>query len=288
MLCSMPKEPDTKSLEKLRVVEGEVAGLAGRPTSGKVKDAAETLQDSVGDLAKAQELLYATASRALLLVFQGMDASGKDGAVEHVMSGVNPQGCSVASFKQPSAEELAHDFLWRTTARLPARGLIGVFNRSYYEDVIVVRVHPDLLGSRPATPKLWKQRYKDIRAWERHLHRNGTTVVKFFLHLSKDEQRRRLLARLDDPEKHWKFNPGDIAERQYWDDYQNAYEDAITATSTTHAPWYVIPADDKPAARALVAGVVLKALDDMDLAIAPATPDELAAMEKARTQLEAE
>jgi PPK2 family polyphosphate:nucleotide phosphotransferase len=288
MLCSMPKEPDTKSLEKLRVVEGEVAGLAGRPTSGKVKDAAETLQDSVGDLAKAQELLYATASRALLLVFQGMDASGKDGAVEHVMSGVNPQGCSVASFKQPSAEELAHDFLWRTTARLPARGLIGVFNRSYYEDVIVVRVHPDLLGSRPATPKLWKQRYKDIRAWERHLHRNGTTVVKFFLHLSKDEQRRRLLARLDDPEKHWKFNPGDIAERQYWDDYQNAYEDAITATSTKHAPWYVIPADDKPAARALVAGVVLKALDDMDLAIAPATPDELAAMEKARTQLEAE
>jgi PPK2 family polyphosphate:nucleotide phosphotransferase len=284
----MPKEPDTKSLEKLRVVEGEVAGLAGRPTSGKVKDAAETLQDSVGDLAKAQELLYATASRALLLVFQGMDASGKDGAVEHVMSGVNPQGCSVASFKQPSAEELAHDFLWRTTARLPARGLIGVFNRSYYEDVIVVRVHPDLLGSRPATPKLWKQRYKDIRAWERHLHRNGTTVVKFFLHLSKDEQRRRLLARLDDPEKHWKFNPGDIAERQYWDDYQNAYEDAITATSTKHAPWYVIPADDKPAARALVAGVVLKALDDMDLAIAPATPDELAAMEKARTQLEAE
>jgi PPK2 family polyphosphate:nucleotide phosphotransferase len=288
MLGVMAKELDTKTLKRLRVVEGEVAGLAERPTSGKVKDAADELQDAVGELAKVQEHLYATAGRALLLVFQGMDAAGKDGAVKHVMSGVNPQGCAVASFKQPSAEELAHDFLWRVTARLPGKGTIGIFNRSHYEDVIVVRVHPNLLGARKATPKLWKQRYADIRAWERHLHRNGTTVVKFFLHLSKDEQRRRLLARLDDPSKHWKFSATDVTERQYWDDYQSAYEDAITATSTKHAPWYVIPADDKPAARAMVAGVVLRALEDMDLTIAPPTPDKVDAMKQARKQLEAE
>jgi PPK2 family polyphosphate:nucleotide phosphotransferase len=285
-------------IKGLRVKHGEMAELATRPTSGHDAPASQAghpdLHRFTKELADGQELLYATASKALLIVFQGMDASGKDGSIKHVLSGVNPQGCFVASFKQPSQAELAHDFLWRATARLPARGSIGIFNRSYYEDVVVVRVHPELLGPQheersPAElPRLWEQRYQDIRDFEHHLNRSGTQVVKIFLHLSREEQRQRLLARLDDPAKNWKFSPADLAERAYWDQYQAAYEDALSATSTKAAPWYVIPADDKPAARALVAAVIVDAIDRMHLSRPVLPPEKKGDIEAARRQLEAE
>jgi PPK2 family polyphosphate:nucleotide phosphotransferase len=289
---------DKSLLKSLRVKHGEMAELATRPTSGQDALAGQgnqpDLERFTEELAAGQELLYATASQALLIVFQGMDASGKDGSIKHVLSGVNPQGCFVASFKQPSQTELAHDFLWRATARLPERGSIGIFNRSYYEDVVVVRVHPELLGpqhlDRPPAqlPQLWEQRYEDIRDFEHHLHRSGTHVLKIFLHLSKEEQRQRLLARLDDPAKNWKFSPSDLAERPHWDQYQAAYEDALSATSTKTAPWYVIPADDKPAARALIAGVIVGAVDRMHLSMPALAPEKKDDIEAARRQLEAE
>jgi PPK2 family polyphosphate:nucleotide phosphotransferase len=223
-------------------------------------------------LASLQHLHYASHKYALLLIFQGMDGAGKDGAIRHVMSGVNPEGCEVFSFKQPSAEELDHDFLWRTTCRLPERGRIGIFNRSYYEEVLVVRVHPEILRSQGLPEELrdekdiWEHRYESIADLEKHLHRNGTQIVKIFLHLSYEEQRKRFLARIDEPDKNWKFSTPDIHERKYWKHYMNAYEDCLHATSSHHAPWYVVPADDKENARLIVSQIVLDALGGLKMA----------------------
>jgi PPK2 family polyphosphate:nucleotide phosphotransferase len=295
----------TALIEELAVRPGSPAGLVNRSTSqtrtewlGPVghshpKDVAERdLEAFKAELESAQDVLYASDTWAMLLVFQALDAAGKDGTIKHVMSGVNPQGCEVASFRQPSTEELRHDFLWRCAIRIPERGRIGIFNRSYYEEVLVVRVHPELVaaqhlpaGSR-AGPQLWEERYEDINAFERHLVRNGTRVVKFFLHVSKDEQRRRFLDRLDHPAKHWKFSPADLAEREHFDAYQEAYEDALTATSTPWAPWHVVPADHKPAMRALVGGIIVSVIEGLDLEYPTVT--ERAAFDRARRELEAD
>jgi PPK2 family polyphosphate:nucleotide phosphotransferase len=229
------------------------------------------LARQVSRLSSMQELLYASNQHALLVIFQGMDTSGKDGAIKHVMSGVNPQGCQVFSFRHPSATELAHDFLWRTTRDLPERGRIGIFNRSYYEEVVVVRVHPELLRAERLPDSfvdegdVWRARYRSIVNLENHLVRNGTRIVKFFLHLSKDEQRKRLLERIDDPEKTWKFNVADVDERKLWSDYQDAYERCISATSTRHAPWHIVPADDKQNARIIVSEIVVEALEGLGM-----------------------
>lgn len=232
----------------------------------------ELLDEHVEKLSALQRLHYASDRYALLVIFQGMDGAGKDGTIRHVMSGVNPQGFQVFSFKQPSAEELEHDFLWRTTRRLPERGRIGIFNRSYYEEVLIVRVHPELLGPQklPDTvlhgKHLWRDRYRSIVDAERHLHRNGTRIVKIFLHLSKDEQRKRFLARIDEPDKNWKFSLADMRERQYWNKYMKAYEACLGATSTHHAPWYIVPADDKRNARLIVSRIVLDTLEALPMA----------------------
>lgn len=224
------------------------------------------LEEQVSELSDLQHMLYAADRYAVLLIFQAMDAAGKDGAIRHVMSGVNPQGCQVFSFKQPSAEELDHDFLWRTTKRLPERGRIGIFNRSYYEEVLVVRVHPEILRGQRLPEELldektlWRGRYRSIVGLEKHLHRNGTRVIKFFLHVSKEEQRRRFLARIDEPDKNWKFSLADVDEREFWSDYMKAYEACLGATSTAHAPWHVVPADDKENARLIVSEIILDAL----------------------------
>jgi PPK2 family polyphosphate:nucleotide phosphotransferase len=234
------------------------------------EEAVRRLQTGIDALRELQERLYAQDRWAVLLVFQAMDAAGKDSTIEHVMSGINPQGCQVFSFKGPSAEELDHDFLWRTTRCLPERGRIGVFNRSYYEEVLIVRVHPEILARQKLPPELvtkaiWKERYEDINAFERFLSRNGTRVVKFFLHVSKKEQEERFLARLDEPEKHWKFALGDVKEREHWDAYMKAYEDLIRATSTEWAPWHVIPADRKWFMRMAVADVLVEVLEELEL-----------------------
>ena len=224
------------------------------------------LEDHVNDLSTLQQLHYASNRHALLVIFQGMDGAGKDGAIKHVMSGINPQGCEVSSFKQPNAEELEHDFLWRTTCRLPERGRIGIFNRSYYEEVLVVRVHPEDLRNEGLSKELrddkskWEDRYRSIVDFEQHLDRNNTRVVKVFLHISKDEQRKRFLARIDDPDKNWKLSLADLHEKEFWKDYVKAYEECLGATSTHHAPWYVVPADDKDDARLIVSQIVLDAL----------------------------
>jgi PPK2 family polyphosphate:nucleotide phosphotransferase len=227
------------------------------------------LGEHISQLSSHQELLYASGAHAILLIFQAMDAAGKDGAIKHVMSGVNPQGCQVFSFKHPSAVELQHDFLWRTTRDLPERGKIGIFNRSYYEEVLIVRVHPEILAAEGITGvdprEVWEQRFRSINALERHLHANGTRIVKFFLHLSKDEQRKRFLERIDRPEKNWKFSTADIEERKYWKDYMKAYEKCLSATSTRHAPWYVVPADDKANARLIVSKIVVETLDALKM-----------------------
>jgi PPK2 family polyphosphate:nucleotide phosphotransferase len=241
------------------------------------------LAEDIKRLAHLQQRLYADDHWALLVVLQGMDASGKDGVIKHVMTGINPQGCSVHAFKAPSAEELDHDFLWRAASRLPERGRIGIFNRSHYEEVLVVRVHPEMLARQklPAAvtgKKIWKHRFEGIRAFEHHLARNGVVVLKFFLHVSPEEQRRRLLERVDDPAKRWKFSMGDIAERKLWDKYMAAYEDMVRETSRPYAPWYVVPADNKPFARLVVASTIVAALEDLDLQfpkIEGATLDEL-------------
>jgi PPK2 family polyphosphate:nucleotide phosphotransferase len=249
----------------------------------------EILGESRKQLDAAQELLYASDTHSVLLIFQAMDAAGKDGTIRHVMSGVNPQGCQVYSFKKPSAEELDHNFLWRYMKALPERGRIGIFNRSYYEDVLVVKVHPEWLGpGQPADPddKFWAKRYEDINNFEKHLVRNGTLILKFFLHLSKGEQKRRFLERLNNPAKHWKFSEADMAEREYWKDYQKAFEDALSATSTKRAPWHVIPADRKYVARALVADIVCTAIQDLKLEFPKVTSDKMAKLAAARTQLE--
>jgi PPK2 family polyphosphate:nucleotide phosphotransferase len=234
-------------------------------------DYAAQLGAQIERLSALQDLLYAHNRYSLLLIFQAMDAAGKDGVIKHVMSGVNPQGCQVFSFKHPSALELDHDFLWRTTQCLPERGRIGIFNRSYYEEVLIVRVHPEILKAQllpkdtAKAPALWAERYASINALEEHLHRNGTRVLKFFLHLSKEEQRQRFLARLDDPAKNWKFTGDDIAEREHWPDYMKAYGEMLGATSSEHSPWYAVPADDKLNARLIVSQVILQTLQDLKM-----------------------
>jgi PPK2 family polyphosphate:nucleotide phosphotransferase len=250
----------------------------GKPICKSKKKYRELLADHVEQLSALQRLHYASNHYALLIVFQGMDGAGKDGAIRHVMSGINPQGCQVFSFKQPSANELEHDFLWRTTCDLPERGRIGIFNRSYYEEVLVVRVHPEILRNQGLPEELrdektiWKQRYRSIVDLEEHLYRNGTRTVKVFLHLSKEEQRLRFLARIDDPDKNWKFSAADIHERKYWNHYIEAYEECLHGTSTHHAPWYVVPADDKDDARLIVSQIVLDSLRELKMAYPRTTP----------------
>jgi len=283
-----------KIIERYRVTKGEGFNLKDfdPDDSGNVdfekKDGEELLEVGVKRLSRLQQRLYAEGRWAVLMVLQGIDTAGKDGIIKHVLTGVNPQGCSVHSFKQPSHLELAHDFLWRANRALPMRGRIGIFNRSYYEDVIVVRVHPELIESQNLPPELvtkdiWKERYQDINDFERHLARNGTVPIKFFLNISKKEQRERLLARLEDPDKIWKFSAADVAERRLWDKYQEVYEDMIRATATKHAPWYVVPCNKKWFARLVVAGVLaehIKALDPSFPKMSSADAEEVDAAHK--------
>ena len=259
-----------------RVAEGDKVDLKKWPTKissvyKSKKQYKKLLDEHVEQLSAQQQLLYADNRHAILLIFQAMDAAGKDGAIRHVMSGVNPQGCQVFSFKHPSAAELEHDFLWRTTRDLPGRGKIGIFNRSYYEEVLITRVHPEILRNEGLPDaalekkKVWRHRYRSIVDLERHLHENGTRIVKFFLHLSNEEQRKRFLARIDEPEKNWKFSSNDITERGFWEDYRRAYEECISATTTEESPWYVVPADDKENARLIVSQIVLDTFDDLQM-----------------------
>jgi PPK2 family polyphosphate:nucleotide phosphotransferase len=272
--------------DALRIREGEHVNLAKRPTLvdavyGSKNEYKEMLADHVVQLSKLQQVHYADNRYALLLIFQAMDAAGKDGIIRHVMSGVNPQGCQVSSFKHPSAEELDHDFLWRSNRSLPERGNIGIFNRSYYEEVLIVRVHPEILAMqgvpdiRSNGAKVWEQRYQSIVEMENHLHRNGTRIVKFFLHLSKAEQRKRFLDRIDAPAKNWKFSAGDIEERKYWEEYMQAYEACFSATSAKHAPWYVVPADDKQNARLIVSQIILQTMTALGLSYPEASAGRL-------------
>ena len=255
--------------------------------------AAEALQEGVAKTAELQDKLYAQDTWTLLLIFQAMDAAGKDGAIKHVMSGVNPQGCEVHSFKAPSEEELQHDFLWRTTRVLPERGHIGIFNRSYYEEVLVVRVHAELLKNEKIPPslitkKIWDERFEDICGFERHMERSGTVIRKFFLNVSKEEQKKRFLQRLEEPEKNWKFSAGDVRERQCWDDYQKAYEDMIGNTAKKHAPWYVVPADNKWFTRLVISTVIVDTLESLQLEYPKVNAEKKKELEAARKQLEKE
>ena len=279
-----------------RVREGDEVNLKKWPTKVDPVYASEEqyqvlLEEHVARLSSLQQLLYASERHAILLIFQAMDSAGKDGVIKHVMSGVNPQGCQVFSFKHPSAIELQHDFLWRTTRDLPERGRIGIFNRSYYEEVLIVRVHPEILKSeklpdaRPHDKKIWHDRYRSITDLEKHLQVNGTRIIKFFLHLSQEEQRKRFLARIDDPDKNWKFSQADIHERKYWKDYMEAYEACLGATSSDHAPWYVVPADDKENARLIVSHIILETLGDLKMAYPMATAERHAELESIRKQL---
>ena len=267
-------------------------GMQGLRGDNLKQEAQKIIQRNLERLADAQELLWASDRYALLVVLQGMDAAGKDGMVKHVMRGVNPQGCQVTSFKQPSAEELGHDYLWRYSKSLPPRGGIGIFNRSHYEEVLVVRVHPEWLERQklPANHgrAVWERRYDDINQFEKHLARTGTVIVKLFLHISRKEQKRRLLARLDNPKKHWKFSASDLAERAYWPKYVEAYEDALSATSTKHAPWHIIPADHKWVARSAVSEILADTIQGMDLEFPKLTPDQQKALAKAKKSLQQE
>jgi PPK2 family polyphosphate:nucleotide phosphotransferase len=276
-----------------RTVELRKWTTKGAPICNSDKEYQSLLRGHVSALSELQRLHYASGHYSLLVIFQALDAAGKDGAIRHVMSGVNPEGCEVFSFKQPSAEELEHDFLWRSTCRLPERGRIGIFNRSYYEEVLVVRVHPEILRAEHLSPallgakKIWKHRYESIVDFEKHLHRNGTRVVKIFLHLSKEEQRKRFLARIDDADKNWKFSLADIHERHYWKAYTKAYEACLAATTTHHAPWYVVPADDKDSARLIVSQIVVDALGSLHPSYPKSTTKrrrELRAIKKALTK----
>jgi len=251
------------------------------------------LEENLAHLATAQELLWASDTYSVLIVFQAMDAAGKDGLIKHVMSGVNPQGCQVFSFKKPSPEELDHNFLWRCARRTPERGRIGIFNRSYYEEVLVVKVHPEILESQKLPPgkrgkSFWQRRYEDINTFEKHLARNGTAILKFFLNVSRDEQKKRFLERLNNPHKHWKFSEADVAERGFWKDYMMAYEEALSATSTPWAPWYVIPADRKWVSRAIVAEIITSTIASLDLSYPSVSKEQKVALGKARKRLEAE
>ena len=297
---------EERIIEQLVVSPGSRAGIAdrdpgwsgGRDYEGLSQEelkaeAKAVLARGVEDLSEAQELLWASDTHSLLVVLQAMDAAGKDSAIQHVMTGVNPQGVQVVSFRAPSSEELDHDFLWRISKGLPERGRIGIFNRSHYEEVVALRVHPEWLGGQQLPtgavgPQIWEERYEDINAFERHLDRNGTKIVKLFLNVSKAEQKRRFLARLDTPHKEWKFNAADVAERGRWDEYMSAFEDALTATSTPWAPWYVVPADHKWLTQALVARLLVEAIQGLDLRWPEVSESEHEANAEARRQLEAE
>lgn len=285
--------------DAFRIREGEKVNLAKRPTGikplyGSKKEYREMLADHVSQLGKLQHVHFADNRYAVLLIFQAMDAAGKDSAIRHVMSGINPQGCQVYSFKHPSAEELEHDFLWRTSRCLPERGHIGIFNRSYYEEVLIVRVHPEILESQNIPHelshdgKIWEHRYRSIIDLEKHLHCNGTRIVKFFLHLSKNEQRKRFLDRIDEPEKNWKFSVPDIEERKYWKRYMEAYEACLGATSTGDAPWYAVPADDKANAQLIVSHIVVDTLKGLDLSYPETSPERRKELLDIRRQLEIE
>jgi PPK2 family polyphosphate:nucleotide phosphotransferase len=265
----------------------ETLGLKSKEHAGKI------LEDGIVRLAELQEKLYAQDRWAILLILQAMDAAGKDSTIKHVMSGVNPQGCQVNSFKSPSAEELEHDFLWRTSRALPERGKIGIFNRSYYEEVLAVRVHPELLARQKIPPqlvskKIWERRFEDINAFEHYLSRNGIVVLKFFLNLSPKEQKKRFFERLEDPQKNWKFSVDDVREREYWGEYMSAYEDMIRNTSTKHAPWYVVPADHKWFTRVVVAEATIDAMESLDLSFAKVDSKKRKALKDARAALENE
>ena len=280
--------------DEFRIAEGEKVQLAARPTRVKPlyksrKHYRALIAKQIAELTVQQSLLYANSSYALLLIFQAMDAAGKDSAIKHVMSGVNPQGCQVFSFKHPSTAELAHDFLWRTTRCLPERGQIGIFNRSYYEEVLIVRVQPEILrseglpGDALQARDFWQQRYRSITDLEQHLHRNGTRVIKFFLHLSKEEQRMRFLRRIDEPDKNWKFSMADIEQRKFWTQYQEAYEACLAATSTIDSPWYAVPADDKQNTHLIISQIILDALEVLQMSYPksdPARQRELKAIRK--------
>lgn len=285
--------------EKFLVKEGSTLDLKKHATDftgdyTDKKQAVKDLQANVEKLRALQDVLYADDSQSLLVIFQAMDAAGKDGAIEHVMSGVNPQGCHVVSFKQPSSEDRDHDYLWRCQKALPERGKIGVFNRSHYEEVLIVRVHPEILQSSqmPAAVKndknIWKKRFQHIRDWEQHLTENGTHVLKFFLNVSKEEQKQRFLSRIDEPEKNWKFSMGDVKERGHWDDYMKAYTEALSATSTANAPWYVIPADKKWFTRLAVSEIIVKKLESMKLSYPTVTEQHKIELAEAKKMLEAE
>jgi PPK2 family polyphosphate:nucleotide phosphotransferase len=281
-----------------KVAPAQRVKLKDRPTSFKpLFDSKEhyeiLLRKHTEELSSLQSRMYADHRYSVLVIFQAMDAAGKDGAIKHVMSGVNPQGCQVFSFKHPSLEELDHDFLWRTTRSLPARGMIGIFNRSYYEEVLIVKVHPEILNSQGLPEEfrdeksVWKNRYQSIVDLEKHLHRNGTRIIKFFLHISKQEQKKRLLSRIDDPEKNWKVNPADLAERKLWNEYMNAYEDCMAETSTRDAPWYIVPADDKKSARLIVSRVIVETMRSLRLSYPepdPALKKELQSIRKRLTK----
>jgi len=301
-----PQSRSERIWQDLRVAPGAAANLAGRSTTWKGDDefgdmsrkeldatAKKILAQGVEELADAQELLWASDSRALLVVFQAIDAAGKDSTIKHVMSGVNPQGVHVVSFKKPSTEELDHTFLWRIARAAPERGQIGIFNRSHYEEVVALKVHPEWLDGQHLPPgtrgtQFWKGRYNDINAFERHLDRSGTKIVKFFLNVSKAEQKRRFIARLDTPGKEWKFKASDVAERAHWDEYTQAFEDAITATSTLWAPWYVIPADHKHVMQAIVARVLVETIQGLGVSWPEVTKKDRADNAEARKLLEAE
>jgi PPK2 family polyphosphate:nucleotide phosphotransferase len=286
----------TKLAKSCRVDDGKNFRLkdfdpAGTAHWNSADEAKEQVQKDIARMEELQAKLYAQDQWALLLIFQALDAAGKDGTIKHVMSGVNPEGCQVNSFKKPSDTELQHDFLWRTTCQLPERGHIGIFNRSYYEEVLVVRVHPQALASEKLPPSLitkdvWKERFEDIRCFERHMARNGTVIRKFFLHLSKKAQKQRFLARLNEPEKHWKFSEADVQERDYWDDYQDAFEDMIRHTASKHAPWYVVPADHKWFTHLVVAAAIVETLEELDLSYPKVDAAKLKEIKAARRILE--
>ena len=281
---------------EFRVPAGKKVNLKKWPTHVEPvykskKQYSKLLRQHVEELSTLQRLHYASNRYALLLIFQAMDAAGKDGAIRHIMSGVNPQGCQVFSFKHPSADELEHDFLWRTTRSLPERGRIGIFNRSYYEEVLIVRVHPEILSTQGLPDaqldedSVWKERYRSIVDLENHLYRNGTRIIKFFLHLSKEEQRRRFLERIDEPDKNWKFSAADIHERGFWAQYMTAYENCLSATSTEHAPWYVVPADEKENARLIVSQAILDAFNELDMAYPKTTAKRRLELQSIRKRL---
>ena len=289
-LCRVPEGKKIKLKDYHTDWDGDATGSA----ADRRREARRLLAEDVQQLRTSQELLYAADSWSVLVIFQAMDAAGKDGTIEHVMSGINPQGVDVVSFKRPSDKELDHDYLWRCSKALPERGRIGIFNRSYYEEVLAVKVHPEFIANQripdanPEKKSFWKSRYKDINQFERRLERNGTRIIKFFLNVSKDEQKRRLLARIDDPSKNWKFSSGDLVERALWDEYMSAYEEMLCSTSTKTAPWFVIPADEKPTAHLLVASILSSEIRKLDLKFPELTLEQHAALIECKMKLEAE